>query len=136
MHLLTRQLPGAPFAAHEQFFLELWHGMTHETSLDSHRVRCLNARMILRELDQELRIARAAPEELQEICAEAEEILARDPLVRQSFARHLGLWQPLLKNLPLLDEKKKDAALEQKHREFRFTVADFASALEREYFNR
>jgi len=134
MNLLNRQHPTATLVAHEKFFLELWHGMTHEASLDSHRVRCLNARTIIRELDHELRIGRARPEEFQDLCAEAEEILARDPLVTKSFVRHLGLLQPLLKNPPLLDEKKKDAAAEQKHREFRFVVSDFAVALERDYF--
>src|SRR6266516_7560637 len=134
MNLLNRQHPTATLAAHEKFFLELWHGMPHEASLDSHRVRCLNARTIIRELDQELRIGRARPEEFQDLCAEAEEIFGRDPLVTNSFVRHLGLLQPLLKNPPLLDEKKKDAAAEQKHREFRFVVADFAVALERDYF--
>jgi len=134
MNLLTRNNPDVAFAPHEKFFLETWHAMTHELFLDSYRVRCLNARTIIRELDQELRIGRASPEAFQELCAEADEILARDPQVPQSFVRHLGLLQPLLKNPPLLDEKKRDAALEQKHREFRFTVSDFSAALERDYF--
>jgi hypothetical protein len=135
MNLLNRQHPTATFLPHEKFFLELWHGMTHELSLDSHRVRCLNARTIIWELNQELRIARMKPEEYQELCAEADEILTRDPLAAGSFARHMGLLQPLLKTPPPLpDEKKKDAAVEQKFREFRFVLADFSVALEREYF--
>lgn len=133
MHLLNRQHPTTPLAAHEKFFLELWYGMTHESSLDSYRVRCLNARTIIRELDQELRIGRARPDEFQDLCAEAEEILSLDPLVAKSFSRHLGLLQPLLKNPPLVEEKKKDAQTEQKFREFRFLVADFAVTLERDY---
>ena len=133
MNLLNRQHPTGTFLAHEKFFLELWHGMTHEASLDSHRVRCLNARTIIRELDQELRIGRAKPDEIQDLCAEADEILARDPLSANSFARHLGLLQPLLKTPPIPDEKKKDATQEQKLREFRFIVADFSAALERDY---
>jgi hypothetical protein len=109
--------------------------MAHELSLDSHRVRCLNARTIIRELDQELRIGRAKPDEFHDLCAEADEILTRDPLVATSFARHLGLIQPLLKTPPIPDEKKKekDAAQEQKLRELRFIVADFSAALERGY---
>jgi hypothetical protein len=134
MNLLNRQHPTATLAAHERFFLELWYGMTHEASLDSHRVRCLNSRTIIRELDQELQIGRARPEEFEDLCAEADEILGRDPLVAGAFGRHFGLLQPLLKKPPLLDEKKKDAAAEQKHREFRFIAADFAVALERDYF--
>ncbi|MBI4023966.1 MAG: hypothetical protein HY360_03235 [Verrucomicrobia bacterium] len=134
MNLLTRNNPDVVFAPHEKFFLETWHGMTHELSLDSYRVRCLNARMIIRELDQELRIGRASPEELQDLCAEAEEILGRDPLVPQSFGRHLGLLLSFLKNPSLPDEKKRDAAPDPKQREFRFIVADFSAALERDYF--
>lgn len=137
MILLNRQHPTAPLAAHEKFFLELWHGLTHETSLDSHRVRCLNARTILRELDQELtigRITRGRAEECSDLCAEADDILTHAPLVAQSFARHFRLLQPLLKTPPILDEKKKDASMEQKFREFRFIVSDFSSALERNYF--
>ena len=109
--------------------------MAHELSLDSHRVRRLNARTIIRELDQELRIGRAKPDEFQDLCAEADEILTRDPLVATAFARHLGLIQPLLKNPPIPDEKKKekDAAQEQKLRELRFIVADFSAALDRGY---
>jgi hypothetical protein len=43
--------------------------------------------------------------------------------------------RPLLKSPPpISDEKKKDAAVEQKLREFRFVVADFSVALERDYF--
>jgi len=136
MNLLNRQPPTGTFLAHEKFFLELWYGMTHEASLDSHRVRCLNARTIIRELDQELRIGRAKPDEYLELCAEADEIFARDPLAANSFTRHLALLHPLLKTPPIPDEKKKekDAALEQKLREFRFIVADFSAALERDYF--
>lgn len=133
MNLLNQQHPTAVILPHEKFFLELWFGMTHEISLDSHRVRCLNARTILRELDQELRIGRAKSDELQDLCAEAEAILSRDPLVGASFARHLGLVQPLLTAPSFLDDKKKDPGQEQKLRELRFIVADFAAALERDY---
>ena len=133
MHLLDRKHPTATLAAHERFVLELWHGMTHEASLDSHRVRCLNARTVIRELDQELRLGRARPDEFQEICEEAQEVLSADPVVKKSFERHLGLLQPLLKNPPLPDEKKS-AASEQKFREFRFVVSDLSTALERGYF--
>ncbi|MEI6077566.1 MAG: hypothetical protein WCS94_18440, partial [Verrucomicrobiota bacterium] len=135
MNLLNRQHPTAAHLPHEKFFLELWHGMTHELSLDSYRVRCLNARTIIRELDQELRIGRAKPDEFYDLCAEADEILSRDPLVAASFARHFGLVQPLLKTPPFPDEKKKDKApdQDQKLRELRFIIADFSATLERDY---
>ena len=133
MHLLASQNPG-PFAPSEQFFLELWHSMTHERSLDSHQVRCLNARTIVRELDQELRIGLISQEDLAALCAEADETLQRAPLVAQQYPRHLAVIQPFLKAPPEKSAKKDaDPKTEQKLREFKFVVADFAATLERDY---
>jgi hypothetical protein len=134
MNLLPNKNPPQPLAAQEVFFLELWHSMTHELSLDSHRVRCLNARMIVRELDQELRTGRLAQEEFVELCAEALEILDLDHVVPVALPHHYGLLKPLLTAPPLIQpDKRKEAKAEQAYREFRFTVADFSSALVRVY---
>lgn len=114
--------------------------MTHERSLDSHRVRCLNARLIIGELDHELREGRIKPEELVELCAEADEILAQDCVVTGSLSRHYALIKPLLHKPPMISPEKgkdqqkgEDQQLKQALREFRFTVADFAAALETVY---
>jgi hypothetical protein len=136
MNLLNREPPAAPLPEHEKFFLELWHGMTHEASLDSHRVRCLNARTIIRELKEEIEIGRARTDDILALCKEAEEILESDPVVGGSFPRHVGVLKPLLAKPPLSDEKKKDAAQESAFREFRFAVADFSAVLEEDYFKR
>jgi hypothetical protein len=104
--------------------------------MDFHRISCMNARTILRELDQEFGIGRAKPDELQDICGEAVKLLTEDPVIAISFPRHFGFLQPLLQQPPLPDEKKKDPEQERKFREFRFVVADFSAALERDYFKR
>ena len=41
------RLPQEPTA---RFFIQLWYDMVHRNSLDSHRVRCMDAISILREL--------------------------------------------------------------------------------------
>ncbi|MFZ4484874.1 MAG: hypothetical protein ACOYOL_12955, partial [Chthoniobacterales bacterium] len=96
MNLLTRDPTAGLLAENEKFFLELWHGMTHEASLDSHRVRCMNARTIIRELNQDLHIGRARGDDLLGLCSEADEILTCDPVVGESFRRHVGILKPLL----------------------------------------
>ncbi len=136
MHLLPERPAPQELTREEKFFLELWHGMTHEFSLDSHRVRCLNARTILRELDAELRACRLAPEELADLCAEAHAVVVDDPVVSQCFPRHLALFRPLVqKHEQIPDRKKEASSAEPSLREFRFVVADFSVALERDYFN-
>jgi hypothetical protein len=136
MHLLPNNPILQALAQPEKFFLELWHSMTHERSLDSYRVRCLNSRTILKEIDSELRGGRIQPDELLELCEEATDILNLDSYAAQAFPRHFNHVLPLLQKPPIADEKKKDkdAAYEQSLREFKFTVADFSVALERDYF--
>lgn len=136
MNLLNREPPTGHLPRHEKFFLELWHDMSHEASLDSHRVRCLNARTIIRELNQEIQIDRARPDDVLALCKEADEILGCDPVASESFPRHLGILKPYLAQPPLPEEKKKDPAQESAFREFRFAVADFSAALEKDYFKR
>jgi hypothetical protein len=124
-------------AAHEKFFVESWHGMTHELSLDSHRVRCLNTRAILRELNLELRSGRLAVEDLTDLCEEASEIISLDPLAAAAYPRHHRLLLPFLQKPPQIpDEKKKEAEVDRVFREFKFTVADFSAELERDYLKR
>ena len=108
--------------------------MTHELSLDSHRVRCLNARSIIRELDHELRAGRLSQEDFVELCAEAHDILGLDPIVASALPRHYAIISPLLKSPPLIaQDKRKDPKAEQAYQDFRFTTADFSAALERVY---
>src|SRR5579859_3732307 len=117
MNLLPVRPTAQPLAVHEKFFLEFWFGMTHELSLDSHRVRCLNARSAVRELDHELQLGRLAQEEFVELCNELDEILSLDNLVPKVLPRHYSLLKPLLKNPPpVAPEKRKDAKLDQSYR--------------------
>lgn len=125
----------------EAFFVELWYSMTHKKSLDSYRARCLNSRMIIRELSEELSIGLASPSELTNITAEAQETLKTDPAL-PSFASHFRLLEPFFASPPLLmkepngdkqskDEKEKN---KERYREFTFIVSDFSAALEKRYW--
>ena len=110
MKILPNKQALQPLASQEKFFLELWHSMTHERSLDSHRVRCLNTRIVLRELDSEIRNGRLSNEEFGELCQEALEILCNDPVMAQSFTQHWKRLEPDLRKPPQIpDEKKKEA---------------------------
>ncbi len=140
MRVLRIRPPAPNLEAHERFFVELWYGMTHDGLMDSHRVRCMNARTVARELNEELEIGLLAPEELKALCAETAEILERDVVVQKYFAKHLKVLGPLLKEPPLAEErkgddkKKPDPAAEAKKKAFRFGVADLNAALGRQYF--
>src|SRR6266699_3568701 len=101
MNLISNNNVGfQDLAVHEKFFLESWFGMTHELSLDSYRVRCLNARGIVRELNLELATGRLAAEDLKDLCDEAIEILGRDPLIQVHYSRHHGFLVPFLQRPP------------------------------------
>src|SRR5438128_10826405 len=129
MRVLNIRASAPDHEAHERFFVELWYGMTHDGSMDSHRVRCMNSRAIMRELNEELGIGLLAPEELKGLCAEALELLERDVVIHKYFAKHLKVLAPLLKDPPSSEDKSKgedkkrpDAAAEAKKKPFRFAV--------------
>jgi len=129
------ELSAAGFGTNEAFFVELWYSMTHQKSLDSYRVRCMNSRMILRELAQELAIGIIKPRELKGLATEASEGLASDPVITQHFASQLKIIRPFLTTPPLAekeDKKKKDDS----EKEFIFIINDFHSALEKYYWKR
>lgn len=118
-------------------FLDCWYGFTHERSLDSHRVRCLNARTILRELCDELESGRLDEPEFCGICEEALSLLQSDPVVASEFAKSYAIVAPLLKEPPALSgssQKKDKPDNETKSRNLRFAAADLAAALESRYF--
>lgn len=127
------------FAPHEKLFLDMWHGLTHDRSLDSYRVRCLNSRIALRELCEEIEIGRLDDLEFQGICEEVFALLEHDPIVAASFKRGHGVVAPYLKEPPHLpgssQKKEKDKAdNETRLRNLRFAAADLASALDDRYF--
>lgn len=141
MQVLKTRSSAPKLEAHELFFVELWYGMTHDGAMDSHRVRCMNSRTIVRELNEELEIGLLAQDELKGLCAETLELLERDGVIQRHFAKHLKILAPLLKDPPAMDDKsradekkKPDATADAKRKTFRFAVADLNASLGRHYF--
>lgn len=136
MHFLDPPTAIPAIAPQEHFFLEMWFGMTHQLSFDSYRVRCFNARTILRELNDELRINLLPDLERKEVCAEALAILDADPVFKAAYPRHWTSLEPLLKTPPAKKDPNKpaDAAAAAVERRFRFAVADTLVTLEASYF--
>ncbi len=125
------------FAPHEKLFLDMWYGLTHDHSLDSYRVRCLNARIGLRELCEEIEIGRLDDLEFQGICQETLSLLEGDAVVSACFQRGFAVLLPYLKEPPQLpgsSQKKDKSDNETRLRNLKFAAADLASALDDRYF--
>lgn len=125
------------FAPHERLFLDMWHGLTHDRSLDSYRVRCLNARMAVRELHEEIEIGRLDDLEFQGICQETLSLLEDDLAIKTHFQHGFAVLSPFLNSPPSLpgsSQKKDKAGNETQLRNLRFASADFASTLDKSYF--
>lgn len=70
---------------HQKFFLEAWYNMTLETSLDSHRVKCMNSSNIVRELLTVMNKTHGKMEDdIGRIRKETISILSEDPLLKTS----------------------------------------------------
>jgi hypothetical protein len=129
-------LDAANLAEHERLFVELWHSMTHVLSLDSYRVRCMNSRTIIRELSEELRIGLISDIELKALCAEIDEILSSDPIIKDSFSAGKRAITPFLSSPPIAKDTKDkvNRATSEPWRQFMLTAEDFSVALEQGYF--
>ncbi len=129
-------LDAAKLAEHERLFVELWYSMTHSQSLDSYRVKCMNSRTIIRELNEELRIGLISDVELKALCAETNEILASDPIIKASFTAGNRAIIRFLSSPPISKDGKEklNRATSQPWREFMQTAEDFSVALEQDYF--
>lgn len=135
--IAAEKLDAAKLETHERFFVELWYGMTHMRSLDSHRVRCLNVRTIVRELADELRIELIDESELDALCEEAREILSKDPVVQRRFGVGFSVVEPSLKNPPIQKaEKGRNKSEQQRKRAaFLYALEDFSASLQEGYFS-
>jgi len=142
---LTNAAQGVnPLDGHATFFVELWYSMTHQRSLDSYRVKCLNSRMMMRELAEELSLGIIKVTEIQSLAAEILDCLTNDPVVQNHFGHHFGVIKPFLTDPPQAekDEKKeerkdkddKKREREAKVKEFEFIADDFHAALESNYW--
>ncbi|HEY6872925.1 MAG TPA: hypothetical protein VI298_09395 [Geobacteraceae bacterium] len=126
------ELNAAQFAPNEAFLIELWYSMTHQKSLDSYRAKCMNSRMLLRELAEELAIGIIKPCDLKGVCAETDDVLTADPVIKGHFPNLFNRILPFLRTPPQADEKyKKD---DDKGKEFIFIANDFSASLEKRYW--
>ncbi|MEY3226848.1 MAG: hypothetical protein RLZZ536_1467 [Planctomycetota bacterium] len=128
------------FQPHELLFLDCWYGLTHEKSLDSYRVRCLNARTVVRELCDEVTEGRIDQPEFQGLCGESLAILQSDPILALFFSRGLAAIRPFLElppHLPGSGEKKEREKPENHDRlkELIFAATDLLAELESRYFS-
>ena len=72
-----------PVSQTQRFFLQSWHSMVHEGSLDSHRVRCMNSRTVLRELIQLFpKKLSKIDEDIRRVLDETHEIMSADYALR------------------------------------------------------
>lgn len=130
------KLDAANLLPHERCFLECWYSMTHMRSLDSYRVRCMNSRTIVRELVNELQIARIQGDELCGLCQEAAAILSSDPVLVKHFPATYPAVKSTLDSPPFTKDasiSKANAEEKSKLREFAFVAEDLHVALERDY---
>lgn len=136
--VLEEERKAKPLEQHEVLFLDCWYGLTHNQSLDSYRVKCLNARTIVRELCEELEIGRLDQPEFQGICEETLATLERDTVVPLSFSKGYAALKPLIATPPQLSggskKDKEDAENKTRLRDLRFAASDLSAALEDRYF--
>ena len=127
------ELATARLGANEAFFVELLYSMTHQKSLDSYRVRCMNSRMLIRELAEELAIGLIKPCDLIGVSTETKLSLSTDPVISTYFSSHLNIISTFWDNPPQAERDNKKRDLE-KEKEFLFITNDFSSALEKSYW--
>lgn len=109
-------------------FVMCWYSLVHQHSLDSHRVRCMNARNILNEV-QSLLSKPFASDDIKLSAAEALEILGNDPVFVEEFHRHYIRLQPLLQ---ILAQKQKDQT-ERAKQMASYYLKDAIADLDRDY---
>lgn len=119
----------------EKLFLSVWFSATHIRSLDSHRIRCANARILLKELCEELTRGRLSETEYEYLVAEAKELLEGDAIVKKSFSRELAVLAQYFGDVPK-NKPAKDSKADERERiaSFGFCLRDLSALLERYYF--
>jgi len=117
---------------HQSYFVEIWYSMTHLHSLDSYRIRCLNAHAMIQELNDEIHIGLVNDDELDALCKETMENLRNDPLIGKHFNKQLRVIKPLLEHPPKGGRDKRHES--PTWRQLRFVTQDFLIALDADYF--
>ena len=92
----------------KRFFVQTWYSLMHIKSLDSHRVRCMNALNIIRELRSLIARQGKLPgieKDIAMVSRESLDILKSDLVIEQHFQWHMEQLEPFLKQL--INEKNK-----------------------------
>jgi hypothetical protein len=78
-----------PLTVRQHFFASCWFNMVHQHSLDSHRVRTMNPRNVLRELLRMYDAGHANDEDRAMVRDEAIGVLSGDPVLNQAAAARI-----------------------------------------------
>jgi hypothetical protein len=97
----------------QRFFVQAWYSMVHRDSLDSHRVRSMDALNILREVQGLLgkRHIQSIQKDIRRAAEEASDIIHGDPLLAKQFPLHVRRVEPLLAKAASDDKGQPSAAL-------------------------
>jgi hypothetical protein len=132
MRLLPVNFIPAAFTPSQRVFVEAWYSLTNVQSLDSHRIRTLNARLMLRELVEVCRlvegdIIKAFHREA--VASEALVVLEQDPIYLAKFPNDWRVLHAILKKPEFYRGEKAARAVE-----LRVTAEDAAVRADAEYF--
>lgn len=134
MRVLPANFMPAAFTAPQRAFVEAWYSLTNAQSLDSHRVRTLNARLVLRELSEVCRLVEAGvikPFHRQGVAEEAAIVLESDLLFQQDFSFDWRALRTLLHAKECWSGKGAPRGVE-----LRVTAEDTLSRLDEAYFDK
>lgn len=116
-----------PVERSQRIFIELWYGMVHRNSLDSHRVRCMNSMNILRELfDLLSKTLPKIEEDVKRVAQEALKIIGDDKVINDHFTKTWMRLKPLIEALNGKDGSKNNALI-------RYFLRDFLKELGESY---
>ena len=108
-----------------KFLAQAWYSLVHSSSLDSHRVRCMNPVNILRELIDLIEklnkpnFSKKIDKDIKLVCLEAREILSADVILQEHFKKRYD------EILPYLTEVGESAKLPtDKFRHLSFLLKD------------
>lgn len=118
----------------QRFFIQTWYSLIHRNSLDSHRVRCMNALNILREIFDLFQKPKL-PGVFKDIRKTAEEALAvleRDRVIARHFYDRFQNLKPLLVEIAK-DDKSKSIDNNQNIKLASYYIRDFLVILKDKY---
>ena len=119
----------------QRFFVETWYNQVHLNSLDSHRVRCMNCRNILRELSE--LIGKSGQQnvagDIRKVSSEFLRILDTDTVARACSKRIFDTVRKLVTPLVTLEKEPKNS---EGLRKACFYINDALTLLKAEYKER